>query len=285
MRKDQKNEGTLNWPISIFLKNFHAVSLILCAVAVILYEIVHIVRHSKIESEQLSFFIVNLLAVLAIVAGLERFIEFRHLDLRLDQISDKIQLAEASVQGLGRTLRSSLSVRLIEGYEQVYADAARLGVQAETSIKVLLMGTAAPAPESFAQELSLHLARHPFVNYDVIVAMSAPTDEFWTKIDARQQIYKARGVDNRVHLSIIKMSRPIGFDLMIVDEKHVHIAFPSIPAAGHKTEIALVFENEPAVAARLEAWFTRLPSLMKYDEARREYFARKGKSFAEGAGN
>jgi hypothetical protein len=265
MTGKQKTE-TNSWLVGL-TKNFHALLLLVCALGVIVYEIFHFFIHKPLDTEVLLYFIINLLAILAFIAGLERFIEFRHLKTNLNNLADRVHV-------LGDDLRSSLSVHLVEGYEEIYADAARLCCKAETSIKVLLMGTAAPAPESFPHKVAEHLARNSFVTYEVVVAVHNPTDDFWTRIDTRQQLYKDRQVDTRVHLYIVRVSKPIGFDVAIVDDQHAHIGFPPIPGTG-VTEVAISFENEPTVAARLASWFAHIPGKTPYSEARREYFDKK----------
>jgi hypothetical protein len=67
-------------------------------------------------------------------------------------------------------------------------------------------------------------------------------------------VYQEAGLAGLVSLKAMGQVKPIGFDILIIDQKHVHIAFTSIAdAQGLMT--GLVFEDQSDVAQEFAAWF------------------------------
>ena len=111
---------------------------------------------------------------------------------------------------------------------------------ARVSINVLLMGISSPpAPPEFAAALARHLKENTLLTYDVILAIDKVDEEFWKRNDARLAFYQDHGVADRVKLWIVKSSRSLGFDVIVVDSKHFHTAFSPIDPAENKREMAL----------------------------------------------
>lgn len=208
--------------VHFLAENIKNLLLVFLGLGFLTYELIHKIKESPVDKDILIFISANLLALLAFVIGLERFIEFNRVKKLLSAI-------DKSIVDLREGLQQTVGVRLIEGYAQVYEEAGRICLKGEVSIKVLLMGISAPAPEEFAKRLSDHLKKRPALTYEVVLAIDKIDDDFWIKNDRRKKFYQELGVENRLLLYVLKVSKPIGFDIAIVDDRHIHLAFPPIP--------------------------------------------------------
>jgi hypothetical protein len=135
--------------------------------------------------------------------------------------------------------------------------------------------TSPPAPPEFAAALARHLKENAFLTYDVILVIDKTDEEFWKKNDARFAFYQEHGVADRVKLWIVKSSRPLGFDVIVIDSKHFHTTFSPIDPAENKREMALFLDNSPELAAHLSKWYVNLPGKIAYAEARRDWEKQK----------
>jgi len=70
---------------------------------------------------------------------------------------------------------------------------------------------------------------------------------------------------------------PLGFDLLIVDNKHLGIAFSPIPGKPQQNkDLAILFWNQPEIAGKVGAWFSNVlispggPTI-KYEDAEAQW--------------
>src|SRR5438046_1662345 len=228
-----------------FRENIHTLLFATCALAVIAYEGKHFLAGEKLDDHTLLLFGVNLLALLALVILAERLLES----------SSKREFAAFSeeMRILIREMQKSVGILFVEGQQKIYIKAAALFADATTSIKMLIMEVAAPAPLSFGEKLANFLLEHPGVTCDVVIAVAQPDENFWLANDERLKLYQERGLIGRqLFIYIVEVSTPIGFNVAVVDNRHGFIAFPPIPATGQSAEAAIIFDNRPKIAAKLE---------------------------------
>jgi hypothetical protein len=241
--------------------NIHTLSFAAIAVTLIAWEISHWYTHKELEDHWLLIFTANLLAALAFVVVVEKLFESSR-KVELDAVFDEMRLLVAEMQ-------KRVGILFIEGQHRIFAKVGALFFQARTSIKILIVDVAAPAPESFGEDLSKFLLEHPGVICEVVIAVSQPDEQFWKTNDERLKFYERHGlVDRRFFVSIVEVSRPIGFNVAVVDNKHCFIGFPPIPATRQTAEAALIFDNQPKIAEKLNKWLDKVPDKKPYAAAR-----------------
>src|ERR1700688_2861248 len=211
------------------------------------------------DADRPTLILLNMVATLCFVLGLERFTTISLLREKVEELgkkrTDQLDLLE-------RRVAEVLGIRLIKGKGSVYGDAARLACTANHFIRALMWiptsTPPAPAPPEFAKAIADHLIRNRGVNYEVVLAVDVPRldSRFWRGNDERINIYKAQGVDSRVQLKILATSRPLGFDILLVDDKHVTFAFAPTPGTSER-EMSIRFENQPEIAQEIGRWLQK----------------------------
>jgi len=173
-----------------------------------------------------------------------------------------------------READQSLSARSVTDQVEIYKVGARLACMAAHSIKILVYATKPPAPDWFAQMVASHLASHRAVVLDVVIAvdLSSVSAKFWDAQAERYGIYRNLEVQGQVRRFMFDTKKPIGFDLIIVDDIHVAVGFSPVAEPGQRNkEFALHFEGQPRVAAQFRAWFDNTLLISKaatpFDEA------------------
>src|SRR5205807_450266 len=109
----------------------------------------------------------------------------------------------------------------VEGQNKIFKKVGALFSEAQNTIKMLVVEVAAPAPESFGEELANFLVAHRGVTCDVTMAVSQPNEAFWQANDKRLEIYERRGlIGKQIFVHILEVQRPIvGFNVAVVDNK------------------------------------------------------------------
>ena len=243
-------------------ENYHTVLFGACALAVIVYEITEKFQGENLDDHWLLIFATNLLALLALVILVERVLESSS-KRELGVFSEEMRI-------LTREMQKAVGILFIEGQRKIFAKVGALFSEAQNTIKLLVVEVAAPAPESFGEDLAKFLAEHPGVMCDVTIAISKPDEAFWKANDRRLEIYERRGlIGKQFFLQVVEVSQPIvGFNVAVVDAKHCFIGFPPIPAAGQTAEAALIFDNKQKIAEKLAKWLDKIPGKRPYSEAR-----------------
>ncbi|MBB4910536.1 hypothetical protein [Actinophytocola algeriensis] len=195
-----------------------------------------------------------ILALIATSLGVE------YLAVRWRQTESLRQVAH-NLESIEQRLSQSSPVRRLDGASAIYADGTRLVNSTTRRIRSVIVGEPNKAPMSFSQTVARRLrelneagapARFDAVivfnkdNFD-IASLKRNTAE---KLDA----YATAGLSELVTLKAIGQETPLGFDILIIDQKHVHIAFPSMRGA-HGLMAGLVFEDQPEVAQEFANWF------------------------------
>jgi hypothetical protein len=218
------------------------------------------------ETNHATLILLNMVATLCLVLGLERFTTIalfrKNIEAIHATINDLGKKREDQLGFLESRIAEVLGTRLISGRIKVYGEGARLACTATRWIRTMLwiepLAPAAPAPPEFAHAIAEHLSRNPAVSYEVVLAVDVSKLDrgFWRGMEARQDIYRERGVAKRVHVKVLNTSRPSGLDILVVDDKHVTFAFAPTPGVSER-EIAVHFENQPELAQQMERWLRK----------------------------
>jgi len=143
----------------------------------------------------------------------------------------------------------------------VFQQASQFISKARENIAVLTYAERPPAPSTFAEQIRDHLLEHDHISFEVVIAANVRKAgrKFWAESDARFQIYEASGLEDRLIRWVLDTNVPTGFDVIIIDQKHVCLAFSPFPLSKQDTKhLALFFENAGDFARGLSLWFHAL---------------------------
>jgi hypothetical protein len=211
----------------------------------------------------------RIVCLLAIALGLERFTQFAHFDHNFKSLHQQLNVLQAAIQ-------QQFPAYIIEGYDNVYDEDIKLIRTSESSIRTLAFANKPVAPERFFYALVEHLKQHKSVTFHVTVAvdLSRATEEIWKIIDKRDAIHHEQGIAQRFRLTILNTTKPVGFDLIVIDDKHCAMSLSVVPRPDEDKQIAIHF-GEHAAVKRIRAWFENLePQLLSVEEARNEWTKR-----------
>jgi hypothetical protein len=251
-----------------FFEAIHSLLLLGLGATFFLFETVEKIWHDN-DWGRPTLILLNMVAALCVVLGLERFTTISLFRENIANLHETVkELGRKREEQLGlleRRVAEVLGIRLINGKSNVYSDAARLACTANHFIRTILWipttTPPAPAPPEFAEAIADHLRRNHGVDYEVFqfVDVSKIDNRFWHGNRERLGIYKAQGagVAGRVHLHIVDTAQPLGFDVLLVDNKHVTFAFAPTPGSSER-EIAIHFENQPEIAQQIERWMRKI---------------------------
>jgi hypothetical protein len=232
-------------------------ALVLIAVGLLgaFHEVLHRVG---LEITNPDSFTLRIVGLLALALGLERFTRFAQLEKHF----------------------ASVDKQFSEGYENVYDAAIGILRKSESLIRTLIFANRQTAPERFFEVLIEHLKQHKLVTYHVTIAvdLSSVSDDLWKTIERRTLVQRDAGVGERFQVTILNTKKPIGFDVMVVDDRHCAIALSSIPDPKIDKQVAIHFDEQVQVSKRIRAWIDNLsPQLLSLGEAHREWSKRQKK--------
>jgi hypothetical protein len=154
----------------------------------------------------------------------------------------------------------SRHAQFLRGVQEIYGNGARLVSTAERHIRVLVFGKRPKAPKEYAEAIVNRLqeskkAENP-VKYDVVIATSFKsfTPEDKAACEERNRFYSEGGIDELVSVNAIDTETSIGFDVLIVDDKHASIAFSSVKGV-KQVQDGILFENEPGIVREMVTWY------------------------------
>lgn len=247
-------------------------ALVLIAVGLLgtFHEVAHRVGIEFTNPDSLTLRIVGLLAL---ALGLERFTRFAQLEKHFVSVDKRFD-------DLHRDVDRRFAVRVVEGYENVYDAAIGIMRQSESLIRTLVFANKQTAPERFFEVLIDHLKQHKLVTYHVTIAvdLGSVSDELWKTIERRTLVQRDAGVGERFQVTILNTKKPIGFDVMVVDDRHCAIALSSIPDPKIDKQVAIHFDEQAQVSKRIRAWIDNLsPQLLTLEDAHREWSKKQKK--------
>jgi hypothetical protein len=247
-------------------------ALVLIAVGLLgaFHEVLHRVG---LEITNPDSFTLRIVGLLALALGLERFTRFAQLEKHFASVDKQFS-------DLQKEIDERFAVRVVEGYENVYDAAIGILRKSESLIRTLIFANRQTAPERFFEVLIEHLKQHKLVTYHVTIAvdLSSVSDDLWKTIERRTLVQRDAGVGERFQVTILNTKKPIGFDVMVVDDRHCAIALSSIPDPKIDKQVAIHFDEQVQVSKRIRAWIDNLsPQLLSLGEAHREWSKRQKK--------
>src|SRR5947209_2042022 len=180
-------------------------------------------------------------------------------------------------------LEARTLVEVVIGYDEIYDRALTLLKTSESSCRAVVYASNLPlAPERFVEGIVNHLKTHPTVTYHItfIGDLSEVPQEFWTTVELRRKRMEDARITHQFRMTFIDAQNPIGFDQLVIDDKHCCIAFsPAAPTQPHTTRHAgLFFEQSPEMVRSMRSWLENLGPLLKEQEQARVIWNRRMKS-------
>lgn len=164
-------------------------------------------------------------------------------------------------------------IEIVDGYDSVYDRTLEvLRTATKLGRAVVYTNNLPLAPERFVDGLVGHLKTHPSFKYHVtfIGNLSDVPREFWTTLDLRFKRMEDARVTDQFRISFIDAKNTVGFDTLVLDDKHCCFGFSPIAPTqpGTKRQSSFIFENQPSIAERVRPWLDNLYPLKERDEAR-----------------
>lgn len=152
-------------------------------------------------------------------------------------------------------------MRRVTGAPAIYADGVRLVKLTNRQIRSIVVGhpnkTSMDYTRAVASRLKELKATGTPARLDAVVIAEQKQfdiDSLRRSTVDKVGIYKQAGLDGLVSIRALSQVRPVGFDILIIDQQHVGIAFPSI-AGAEDLMTGLIFEDQPDVAREFANWF------------------------------
>jgi hypothetical protein len=86
------------------------------------------------------------------------------------------------------------------------------------------------------------------------------TPDILAMVEDRTRRQSEHGVDDQVRVEFIDANGKYGFDVMIIDGKHVAMRFCMNPGATKDSNFGVTFDDSPSLAAAVTRWYGNLPS-------------------------
>ena len=98
---------------------------------------------------------------------------------------------------------------------------------------------------------------HWGVTFEMILVadLSNVDDRFWTIHEERFKEYRKRGIESHFDRYILDSKSPVGFDLLIVDDQHLGIAFSRLPRPKQTKELGIRFWEQRHITELVVDWF------------------------------
>jgi hypothetical protein len=185
--------------------------------------------------------------------GLERIVYTQ----KYDHLS---ALAQAQIAEIRDEVRSRSAVMHLRGSREIYVTGERLVRESQNRIQAFVVGSGVKAPKEWAQAVAdrLRSSRKSGVpiKYETVIGLDfeqVPPD-FSERVAKRHALYSSQGVGDLSSLSLLDLHPPIGFDILIVDRRHVALAFS--PHEGtDAVDQGIVFYDQPVLASAFADWF------------------------------
>lgn len=231
----------------------------------------------------------GLLGLLAIAIGIERFFALHDLKSALDNLKQEIgQLGQDvevlpvelddRIDALQASLGAAVGGRYLVGKKLINQALSFNAENAKRHIRALIVGDGKRSPkelaETVAQRMKQAKTESESIVFDVVIVVpkgKEPSQDFvdWTR--ERSAIYVRYEVFEKVQLRILELEPTLTFDVYVVDEDAVLIAFSRL-LRSNETSGAIVFEGNEAIAKDFIEWFNEaFDRAVPLDEWQRGY--------------
>lgn len=229
-----------------------ALVLLLCGLASITISILDIFDFFQLfpGTKGVDIAILSVLGIVSFTLGVERLTTFRQI--------------EHDFESVKKLILSTAASRELQGNQEIYAEGARLVQKANYHLRTIVFSTGPKAPDSFVSAVIKRMKevkeQGHYLQYEVILAFNLETlpKDFWAKNDKRiNDYYKKAGVRDQLAIYLLDVKHPIGLDVLIVDEQHVTLGFPTVEKIS-SLQSGLSFENQPELAKKFSGWYDQV---------------------------
>ncbi len=159
------------------------------------------------------------------------------------------------------------------GAGKIYTEGTRLVEQANEHIRAAMLSSSSKPPTEFFDAVAGRLKKAKQtgtpIQFDRVVAMNflEIEESFASQVDSRNEVFKKHRVHDCIELRLLDLRPPLGFDLLIIDKKHMILGFPT-SASLNFMQNAILFENQPQMIEKFVDWFDRviMRQAIKYED-------------------
>ncbi|MBU1180534.1 hypothetical protein KJ885_06330 [Patescibacteria group bacterium] len=191
------------------------------------------------ETSQITLLLIG---VLCFAIGLERFTKFEDMNKRLDKLFDRIN--------------NVAPTQVLDGRDAIYGAATELINDAKKVIRASsFRENHKAAPKPYLQSLTNKIERSKTlrqpVEYRLLYGYGSLADLIQTDTH-----HKAFFISHKIgeYFRYAYLNAPIGLDLLIIDNKHLLIALPTI-ATDPALRKGIKFVNAPDLVTDISSWY------------------------------
>jgi len=187
------------------------------------------------KPERITLF---LLGVICISISIERFVKLENIEKDLNELKRRIETV--------------VPVEIIEGKDRVYESAKEIVKDAKSFIRATSLSEQATAPEDYLKTVAGKLKEskdqgNP-IEYRIVMSSGKKNeDKQW-----RSEIFNEYGVSKLVNSVDVDITW--GMDVLIVDNKHLLIAFPEL-ITDKSLRRGILFKNNSELVNSIREWY------------------------------
>ncbi|MGH8549748.1 MAG: hypothetical protein ACRERU_14325, partial [Methylococcales bacterium] len=161
---------------------------------------------------------------------------------------------EQRFRAIERLLATHAGSQLLKGKAEIYDSAARLCSGVQKQIRTLIFSAGPKAPENFAKTINRRLRELNAAGTPgrcvAVIALNVEDrpENFFKLMEARRAIYVSGGMEQLVPLYLLDTKYPLGFDVLIIDDRHMTIGFNTTKdLAKNNFPILIILRKSPVV--------------------------------------
>lgn len=171
----------------------------------------------------------------------------------------------AQLETIETSLSRAILVKQLVGTNEIYLSAGiRLCASFENRLQAVVYTSGPKAPQQWVETVAKRLKdlrkQGLSPTFEVVLVIdksSLASDFFVTTFTERNRIYERHGVFDLVDIRIIDSKPEVGFDVLIMDSRHVILSFTTKQNV-KIVEKGLLFEDKPEIAQPFSEWFDHL---------------------------
>jgi len=191
--------------------------------------VIGVLNYSKLEG--LILFTIGLICTSITI---ERFFKFENIEERLNELKKIIQTMIPAV--------------LIEGADEIYRNAIEIIDDVESVIRATSFGKEERTPDYYLEAIAKKLKKSEEegkpIEYRVVMSLE--------KKNERSKILDEFGVEKWFKRGYVETKW--GLDVLIIDNKHLIIAFPEL-TADETLRKGILFKNKPELVNNIREWY------------------------------
>ena len=207
-------------------RNVDSVILLIVGIASV---VIGVLNFNKLEG-----FILFTIGLICDSIAIERFFKFENIEKGLNELKKMTQTMIPAVP--------------LEGTDEIYRNAIEIIKDAESVIRATSFGKEERAPdyyfEAVAEKLKKSQEEGRPIEYRVVISSG--------KKNRRSKIFDKFGVEKWFKRCYVETKW--GLDVLIIDNKHLIIAFPEI-TADESLRKGILFKNKPELVNSIREWY------------------------------